>query len=80
MAPRHRNATSMVLISGHQAKVWATVAAPVRHDLCMNVRRVIFSSGSGRTPGCCSTARYFTPIALKLRHGVPSFESSATRR
>ena len=62
----------MVLISGHHAKVWATVAAPNSSDLCTNVRRVICTESSGRTPGCCSTAVYLAPSAVKfVRHVVP---------
>src|SRR5258705_11950211 len=48
-------ATSMVLISGHQEKVSATVAAPSTQERWMKVRRVSFTEGSGRSPGCCSS-------------------------
>src|SRR5882672_3259073 len=67
---------SRVLISGHQAKVSATVAAPTRHDLCTKVRRVIRSEGSGRTPGCWSTAAISRRTLSSSDMGVPPWDVS----
>ena len=63
----------MVLMSGHHAKVWPTVAAPEQQDRCMKVRRVIFSGIVGAHSGLLQHRMHFTPIAFKLvRHGVSS--------
>ena len=62
----------MVLISGHQAKVWPTVAAPNSSDRCTNVRRVIWTEFVRAHSRLVQHRVYLAPSAFKfVRHVVP---------
>ena len=58
-------------MTGTQPEVAAPAAAPARSELWMKVRRVIWSDGSGRSPGLFSSASISRARELRGRADLP---------